>query len=159
RNVMHVSRMQAWFSGDFREKLVAPLSVPRKAAPRHSVKAFRPPPLKGVGASAWIETASRVEVSLRRFPGDRGQMHVARRIGINALLVIISVALFFAGLEVFVRVTDMRVSATPSAPPPAVVPDRFAGIPQETLARAEARRSFLTMPEDWKLRMVDVPGS
>jgi GDSL-like Lipase/Acylhydrolase family len=89
-------------------------------------------------------------------------MHLARRIGLNTLLVVMSVALFFVGLEVFIRVSDSRVNAKPSAPTlpaPAVVPDRFADVPAELLARAAARFSFLTMPEEWQHRDVQVPGA
>ncbi len=86
-------------------------------------------------------------------------MHLAGRIGINALLVVVSLALFFGGMELFVRVTDMRVSATPTPPALPAVADRFADIPTEIRARAQARFSFLTMPDDWKRRAVEVPGA
>jgi hypothetical protein len=76
----------------------------------------------------------------------------------NSLLVFLSIGLFFLGLEALIRIHDAWASRGP-APTAHEVFDRFADVPPELVARAEARKAFLTMPEEWKRRDVTIPGS
>lgn len=87
-------------------------------------------------------------------------MHRVRTILANTLLVTASIAVFFLGLELFLRVSDVHVHAA-ALPPvfPAKPPDRFADIPPELLARAQARKALLTLPKEWEYREVHVPGA
>ncbi|MBV8755450.1 MAG: hypothetical protein JO328_21560 [Hyphomicrobiales bacterium] len=51
----------------------------------------------------------------------------------------------------------MRLHAAQYTPP--LPQKRFAEVPRELLARAAARKAFLTIPEEWKRREVSIPGS
>jgi lysophospholipase L1-like esterase len=72
--------------------------------------------------------------------------------------VLLSITLFFAGLEIFLRVMDRDVGPQPSSRP-AVSSERFAGIPKGIVDLAESRKRLLTMPEEWKERPVDIAGA
>jgi hypothetical protein len=76
----------------------------------------------------------------------------------DSLLVLLSIAVFFVGLEIFLRVMDRGVGAQPWNPPP-MSTERFGEIPKGIVELAERRRRVLTMPEEWKERFVDIPGA
>jgi hypothetical protein len=82
----------------------------------------------------------------------------AARGAVNGLLVLLSIALFFVGLEIFLRAMDPGAAPQPSNPA-AVSPQRFAGIPKGIVDLAESRKRLLTMPDEWKRRAVEIAGA
>jgi len=81
---------------------------------------------------------------------------------LNTMLVIVSIALCFAGLELFLSVEAN--SAGPEAISPAkaaLAPPKVevALVPNDVVAAAEARYRFLTMPDEWKQTPVNVRGA
>jgi hypothetical protein len=80
----------------------------------------------------------------------------------NGLLVLLSITLFFVGLEIFLRVMDRDVGtdvATRFSNRPTISSDRFVGVPNGIVELAESRKRVLTMPDEWKQRSVDVAGA
>jgi hypothetical protein len=89
----------------------------------------------------------------------------AARWAANGLLVLLSIALFFAGIEVFLRVIDRGNRPAISSErfdkgnQATISSERFAGIPKGIVDLAESRKRVLTMPEEWKQRPVDIAGA
>jgi hypothetical protein len=81
----------------------------------------------------------------------------------NAVLVVISVALVFVGLETFLWVWgdthQIQMAATPVVSAPSGEPDAEIPIPPDLAARAKAREELLTMPDEFKRRPANVPGA
>jgi hypothetical protein len=83
----------------------------------------------------------------------------------NGLLVLLSITLFFVGLEIFLHVMDRDAGIQSSNRPtissnrPAVSSERLAGIPKEIVDLVESRKRVLTMPDAWKQRPVDIAGA
>jgi lysophospholipase L1-like esterase len=84
---------------------------------------------------------------------------------VNGLLVLGSLALCFVGAELFLRAhaalskpSTVAVTA-PAQPPPALDPNGEIQVPAELLARQAARHALLTMPDEWKMAKIVVPGA
>jgi hypothetical protein len=80
------------------------------------------------------------------------------RCAVNGLLVLLSITLFFVGLEIFLRVMDRDVGPQ-SSNRPTISSERFAGIPKSIVELAQSRKRVLTMPDEWKKRTVDIAGA
>jgi lysophospholipase L1-like esterase len=82
---------------------------------------------------------------------------------LDALLVFVSVAVCFAGLELFLWIAAAAEPPVALSPPaPAASPaasGQLVQVPEEITARATARYRFLTMPEEWEQRPAQVPDA
>jgi len=85
----------------------------------------------------------------------------------NLLLVVVSISIGFAGLELFLRAEPLfhTPAAAISAPSPRLleIPPPESGseirVPDEILAKKTARPNPLILPDAWKKRDVKVPGA
>ena len=81
---------------------------------------------------------------------------------LNTILVIVSIAFCFAGLELFLWVEARTAGPEAILPAKAALAppkEEVASVPGDLVAAAEARHRFLTMPDEWKQTPVDVPGA
>src|SRR5437868_5120533 len=82
----------------------------------------------------------------------------------NALLVLGSVIFVFLGLESYLWIDSLAAPppkieqkiAIPAAPKLSTEED---SIPAELIAFTEARKRVTTMPDEWKMREIEVPGA
>ena len=79
----------------------------------------------------------------------------------NLLLLVCSIAVTFAGLELFLWAWSAfhTVQRAPKAVPAPTTFNSDVDIPPEIEALAENRLKVMTMPEEWKLRQVQVDGA
>lgn len=83
----------------------------------------------------------------------------------NSLLVVASVAVTLLGFELFLWANAILSSASPSTAVPTMahtVPASSGdviAVPDALVARAEQRKSVLTMPKQWERTITEVPGS
>ena len=115
-------------------------------------------PIKAVNLSPTsCMMANRLEKKLK-MPNRRLQNILG-----NTALVIASVFVCFLALEGYLWADALMnrppaVSAAPPKPPPPLTTDGVQ-IPPEIMERAEARHRVKTMPAEWALRDVSVPGA
>jgi hypothetical protein len=84
-------------------------------------------------------------------------------IAVNSVLVVGSLLLTLAGFEVFLWASAIRIATPAPAASPVAIPSAQAAdeiaVPAELVARAEQRKSLLTMPDEWKQTPTQVPGA